>query len=132
MNEENLEQKVARLEQKVERLEYYIHLLRDLSLNPEAYVLWDYIMTEELNEMQAHEMMTIFSKHVKVLRKLDGKQEDMAPYWDDLAQDLKPLFEQFKWRTDRESILRVVLRASKLPHMFELNRLVTFAQNLKE
>lgn len=128
MNEESLEQKVVRLEQKVAQLEFYINLLREFTVAPEAFVLWDHIMSEQLNEKQAHDMMTIFSKHVKVLRDLDEKQE-MAPCWNELENDLKALFEQFRWRTDRESILRVVIRASKLPHMVELNKLVQYAQN---
>ncbi|MCP3776576.1 hypothetical protein NLX71_25355 [Paenibacillus sp. MZ04-78.2] len=128
MNEENLENKVVRLEQKVAQLEFYINLLREFTVAPEAFVLWDFIMSEQLNEQQTDEMMKVFSKHVRVLRDLDEKQEEMTPYWNDLSNDLMTLFEQFKWRTDRESILRVVLRASKLPHMVALNRLVQYAQ----
>ncbi|WP_148302498.1 DUF1878 family protein [Caldalkalibacillus mannanilyticus] len=44
------------LEQKVERLEYYINLLREFSLDPETYVLWDWIIAERLDEKQSYLM----------------------------------------------------------------------------
>ncbi|WP_281890561.1 DUF1878 domain-containing protein [Paenibacillus sp. YYML68] len=125
MSEENLVK-------KVERLEFYVNLLREFSLDPEAYVLWDYYMAEELDEGQARQMMQVFSQHLKVVREVNEQQEDIAPYWNALIEDLKPLFETLKWRTDRESILRVVRRASKLPHMYELKKLVHYAEGIKE
>jgi len=113
------------LTKKVERLEFYIHLLRDFSLDPEAFVLWDYIMTEELDREQAEQLMDILRKHKRLVCEADESQ-DIEPYWDALKVELKPLFESFKnpHPTDRDSILRVVRRASKLPEMYDLHKLL--------
>lgn len=108
---------------KVERLEFYIHLLRDFSLDPEAFVLWDYIMTEELDREQAEQLIDILRKYKRLVYEVDESQ-DIEPYWKALEVELKHLFESFKnpHPTDRDSVLRVVQRASKLPEMYDLNK----------
>ena len=113
------------LTKKVERLEFYIHLLRDFSVDPEAYVLWDYIMTEEIDEEQAEQLMDILKKHKRLICEADESQ-DIEPYWNALEMELKPLFKSFKnpHPTDRDAVLRVVRRASKLPGMHELHKLL--------
>ncbi|WP_368975423.1 DUF1878 family protein [Caldifermentibacillus hisashii] len=123
MNEENLAK-------KVERLEYYISLLRDICLDPEAYVLWDFIMAEGLDEDQAHQMILVFRKYSKILQDVNEK-EDLAHYWSKMTKDLTPLFETFNWRTDQHGIYRVLLRASKLPEWYTLKKLVQYVENTK-
>lgn len=112
------------LVKKVERLEFYIHLLRDFSVEPEAFVLWDYVMTEELDGEQTNQLMNILRKHKSLICEVD---ENIEPYSNEieaelnvLEAELKPLFESFEnpHPTDRDAMLRVVRRAAKLPEMY--------------
>ncbi|ADY55513.1 hypothetical protein Sgly_1195 [Syntrophobotulus glycolicus DSM 8271] len=117
------------LVKKVERLEFYIQLLRDFAVEPEAFVLWDYVMTEELDGEQTNRLMNILGKHKGLIWAIDEQTE---PYSDQTEEELnvleaqlKPLFQSFKnpHPTDRDAVLRVVRRAAKLPEMILYKRM---------
>ncbi|GGO05894.1 DUF1878 family protein [Saccharibacillus kuerlensis] len=101
------------LEERVDRMEFYLSLMRDMVVDPESYALWDYIMSEELNEEQANQMLSILKKHHAKLQP--GESELNKDVKLELDIDLKQLLHLFEKPANEAGVYSILLRASKLP-----------------
>ncbi|QDH21774.1 DUF1878 family protein [Saccharibacillus brassicae] len=101
------------LEARLTRLEYYFSLMRDMVVDPESYALWDYMISEELEEEQAHKIIEILKKHYAELNS--GKEESNELIKSALYVDLNHLLTSFGKPVSENSARSIVLRASKLP-----------------
>lgn len=67
------------LEEKVERLEYYIDLLRDFIVDQEHFMLWDWAISNRLNQHQVRSIID-FSKSFNEQIKTSGTQPELIEY----------------------------------------------------
>ncbi|WP_458121628.1 DUF1878 family protein [Paenibacillus sp. Z6-24] len=100
-------------EERVIRMEYYLSLMRDMVIDPEAYALWDYIMSEELNEEQANRMISLLRKYHAQLQL--GEVELNKFVESALYLDLKHLLDSFGKPANEKAAYSIIIRASKLP-----------------
>ncbi|MGK5511363.1 DUF1878 family protein [Brevibacillus formosus] len=102
------------LEQKVERLEFYVHLLREFAVDPETFVLWDWIMAEGLTEKTAQQILNALRNHHRSLIKAEESAQN-EPILDELLVDLRLIFSTDGRVASDEKLMQIVKRASKMP-----------------
>ncbi|AET59582.1 hypothetical protein HPL003_14155 [Paenibacillus terrae HPL-003] len=102
------------LEERVELLEYYNVLMRDFAVDPETYVLWDYIMSEHLNGAQGNQLLEVLKNHYTKL-KIALEKEERLPGTSYLYEDLINVVKSFGKPASERTAYSILLRASKLP-----------------
>lgn len=102
------------LEQRVERLEFYLNLMREFAADPETFALWDYVISEGLNENQTNQVLDVLREHhghVKSAVEAGASIPDL----EDLCTKMIPLLHVEGRTTNKEKVMQVLRRASKLP-----------------
>ncbi|CCF16887.1 hypothetical protein BLGI_4856 [Brevibacillus laterosporus GI-9] len=102
------------LEQRVERLEFYLNLMREFAADPETFSLWDYVISEGFNETQTNQILDVLREHhghVKSAVETGASIPDL----EDLCTKMIPLLHVEGRTTNKEKVMQVLRRASKLP-----------------
>lgn len=100
------------LEERIELLEYYNNLLRDFATDPESYVLWDYIMSEELNGDQGNQLMDLLREHYTFCNQ-SNNPDPMNK--ERLVTDLVSLMNSFGRPANERTAHSIIRRAAKHP-----------------
>ncbi|MBE0335275.1 hypothetical protein [Paenibacillus sp. 23TSA30-6] len=57
------------LQEKVDRLELYVDLLRQIAVNPEENVIWDWVISKGLNREQYNNLNSVLKENTRILLK---------------------------------------------------------------
>ncbi|WP_339159040.1 DUF1878 family protein [Paenibacillus sp. FSL W8-0186] len=98
------------LEEKVQRLELYVSLLRQITLEPEQYRLWDWIIANGLNEKQFNEIKNVLKKYVMSL-----KEETNIPTFDDISTELIQVLSPNEYIANPRGVIQLLRNAVKMP-----------------
>ncbi|WP_281884446.1 hypothetical protein [Paenibacillus sp. YYML68] len=99
------------LEEKVERLELYVHLLRDIALEPEQYRLWDWIIVHGLNGEQYKQIKAILKKHVLLLGSLKDGEE---PSFEEISSELMKVLSPSEYLANERGVMQLLRNAVKM------------------
>ncbi|MFK4435147.1 hypothetical protein [Paenibacillus sp. RC21] len=56
-------------QEKVDRLELYVDLLRQIAVNPEENVIWDWVISKGLNREQYNNLNSVLKENTRILLK---------------------------------------------------------------
>lgn len=102
------------LEQRLERLEFYLNLMREFAVDPETFALWDYVIQEGLNENQTKQILDVLRVHHSNIKSAVEAGVPI-PDLEDLFTKMIPLLHIEGRTTNKEKVMQVLRRASKLP-----------------
>lgn len=78
-------------EERIQRLEYYIHQLRDYIVAPEKFLLWDWSISQRLNQ---GEIRSLISLAKDFDQKMKDSTEDQYPSLESFCLRIKELVYQ--------------------------------------
>ncbi|AZK48249.1 DUF1878 family protein [Paenibacillus lentus] len=99
------------LEEKVQRLELYVNLLRQITLEPEQYRLWDWIIANGLNGEQFNEIKSILKKYVLLLQH---EQVPQPTSFDDMANELIHVLSPNEYLANRRGVKQAAKKSIKM------------------
>lgn len=86
------------LEEKVDRLEHYIHQLRDYIVAPDRFALWDWSMSNRLNQTEIRGLISL-------AKELDTKMSEMDEEDYPTLDELKSKIEEITYEGEREGFI---------------------------
>ncbi|WP_110929906.1 hypothetical protein [Paenibacillus bouchesdurhonensis] len=99
------------LEEKVQRLELYVNLLRQITLEPEQYRLWDWIIANGLNGEQFDGIKAILKKYVLLL---NHEQDTNKPSFDDISKELIEVLSPSEYLANVRGVIQLLRNAVKM------------------
>lgn len=86
------------LEEKVDRLEHYIHQLRDYIVAPDRFALWDWSMSNRLNQTEIRNLISL-------AKELDRQMEESDEKDYLTLDELKSRIEEITYKGEREGFI---------------------------